>query len=133
MGAWDNNLQGNDTAMDAIGNIADMLGVPEQIEHSKNLDWALMPNYRMNDKQVRVALLIGMGCDRGTQDEEWGLLGVADWLIEKGYTINPQYVGEIHLALHRAYQRANLWREPKERLDSLMEFEDRLNANQRKA
>lgn len=124
MGAWSEELDGNDTAKDAIGCIGDMLGVPSYKAHALR-DWGTLPEYRMKPQQVRIALLVGEACDRYGRNH-WGLLGAASWLLAHNYGkhIKVSNLAEIQMAINDELRPSQIqsWRAPAERRAVLAAF-----------
>lgn len=114
MGAWGEGMQANDTAMDYIAEFDD----PKRI---KNL-------IKGGKKAVAAHL---KAIEKHSQSDSWAVLGVADYLIDRGFDISSSMrLLKKHLRRQRSERMLGCWTNPAARKGALDRFEARANGKE---
>jgi len=135
MGAWGCGMKANDTALDAIANAEDVIGV-DSVDMTTGEQIRFIGRYCSKHHNGNFGSLFTEIFDEVAApiDEDFcreATLGIAEWLLDLGFDLSlPAIQQRIRNAIEFEEKLAVNWGNPKERMEALSTFRLRLAAPQ---
>lgn len=108
MGAWDEGMQGNDSALDAIGILRDEY--ESELKLKKDIDLITFFQDHCDSSQTDTFL------------DHWMVLGAVDYLIAQGYSLSNDETRIVRESIASEMTQIGEWTDPDRRAKALNRF-----------